>query len=231
MPRLGVARDVGERRRGWGPGSWCSPPPGLRSRGGPRLAAVGPVARRPRGRHHRPGPDDELDLDPALATCVQQSLRGPRLAAAAPDTEPDRARRDRRRVARASQRSLGPTTAGFYATRSAEDSAARSLARLRPTVERPCAATASPPRAPQYPTPRRNSQLEAPNRRPHLLARQRDDPHRRCSDHINSVLGTRTSWRRWTRPRGEAPRPLRVRAIVVMVYWRSPHRSRYSRRR
>jgi len=34
------------------------------------------------------GPDDELDLDPALATCVQQSLRGPSLAAAAPDTEP-----------------------------------------------------------------------------------------------------------------------------------------------
>jgi len=33
-------------------------------------------------------PDAELDLDPALATCVQQSLRGPRLAAAAPDTEP-----------------------------------------------------------------------------------------------------------------------------------------------
>ena len=32
--------------------------------------------------------DAELDLDPALATCVQQSLRGPRLAAAAPDTEP-----------------------------------------------------------------------------------------------------------------------------------------------
>jgi hypothetical protein len=33
-------------------------------------------------------PDAELDLDPALATCVQQSLRGPRLAAPAPDTEP-----------------------------------------------------------------------------------------------------------------------------------------------
>ena len=33
-------------------------------------------------------PDAELDLDPALATCVQQSLRGPSLAAAAPDTEP-----------------------------------------------------------------------------------------------------------------------------------------------
>jgi len=33
-------------------------------------------------------PDAELELDPALATCVQQSLRGPRLAAAAPDTEP-----------------------------------------------------------------------------------------------------------------------------------------------
>ena len=33
-------------------------------------------------------PDAELDLDPALATCVQQSLRGPHLAAAAPDTEP-----------------------------------------------------------------------------------------------------------------------------------------------
>jgi len=30
----------------------------------------------------------ELDLDPALATCVQQSLRGSRLAAAPPDTEP-----------------------------------------------------------------------------------------------------------------------------------------------
>ena len=33
-------------------------------------------------------PDAELDLDPALATCVQQSLRGPRLAPAPPDTEP-----------------------------------------------------------------------------------------------------------------------------------------------
>ena len=33
-------------------------------------------------------PDAELDLDPALATCVQQSLRGPPLARAAPDTEP-----------------------------------------------------------------------------------------------------------------------------------------------
>ncbi|MBK8261258.1 MAG: transposase [Nannocystis sp.] len=32
--------------------------------------------------------DDELDLDPALAACVQRSLRGPHLAALAPDAEP-----------------------------------------------------------------------------------------------------------------------------------------------
>ena len=32
--------------------------------------------------------DDDLDLDPALAACVQRSLRGPRLAAGAPDPEP-----------------------------------------------------------------------------------------------------------------------------------------------
>ena len=31
---------------------------------------------------------DDLDLDPALAACVQHSLRGPHLAAVAPDTEP-----------------------------------------------------------------------------------------------------------------------------------------------
>lgn len=31
---------------------------------------------------------DDLDLDPALAACVQHSLRGPHLAATAPDTEP-----------------------------------------------------------------------------------------------------------------------------------------------
>ena len=32
--------------------------------------------------------DDDLDLDPALAACVQHSLRGPHFAAGAPDTEP-----------------------------------------------------------------------------------------------------------------------------------------------
>jgi hypothetical protein len=32
--------------------------------------------------------DDDLDLDPALAACVQHSLRGPHFAGAAPDTEP-----------------------------------------------------------------------------------------------------------------------------------------------
>jgi hypothetical protein len=34
------------------------------------------------------GADDDLDLDPALAACVQHSLRGPHFAAGAPDTEP-----------------------------------------------------------------------------------------------------------------------------------------------
>ena len=32
--------------------------------------------------------DDDLDLDPSLAACVQHSLRGPHLSAVAPDTEP-----------------------------------------------------------------------------------------------------------------------------------------------